>query len=266
MQLRLATIVCNLPRREKQKQMPPIRPPKPSKEQAIANSKHKLVVKESSVVCEVCLSKCNYNSASVWDFIASNCYPAFAHNPCTPIVINGLVRIGNKISHVSHILYSYRGVKYCSQCGYMAQKLMKSLAKPCHGLAGRSVHGQRILDAINSNTLPPGLDEWPEDNLAEIQQERSSSSAAPVPNASPDSGIHSDAGTNVNEGQLPHNPPCIPKISPPRSLADNLADLLDLHDCGEIVCWPNGFNKDRALRYLSDIKNAFSIAKLYRKE
>ena len=56
---------------------------------------------------------------------------------------------------------SYKGVKYCAACGFLAQRRMQSLIKPCNGSDARSLHGQRVLDAIAAQELPPGVTHWP---------------------------------------------------------------------------------------------------------
>ena len=162
-QNRLATIITHLPNRKRIKSNPVPTPAKESKEQAMAKSEHKLTTSGAVVRCSVCLSQCNFNSTCFWEFIKSKCKPAESPSTFNVISINGQVRVGNISSHISHSMFSYRGIKYCSYCGYMAGSLMRSLKQQCKGVQGRTDHGQRVLDALASGILPPNVTAWPDD-------------------------------------------------------------------------------------------------------
>ena len=159
---RLATVILHLPQRKKVKQVHVPKPVPLSKEQAIARSQHCITVEQDTVQCSACLSQCCINSSCFWEFIKSQCNPAKRPSSFSNIGINGPIRVGNRVSHDSHSIYSYRGIKYCSGCGYMAGAVMRELSKACKGVQGRTVHGQRVLDAIAANIFPPGVSEWPE--------------------------------------------------------------------------------------------------------
>ena len=161
-QNRLATIITHLPNRNRTKDKPLPKPPKASKDQAVAESEHQLSVEKMVVTCSVCLSKCNINSTCFWEFIKSKCSPANKPSQHNVIAINGQVRVFNNISHTSHSMFSYRGIKYCGLCGYMAGEKMRSLKQQCKGIHGRTAHGQRVLDAIAANILPPNVSAWPD--------------------------------------------------------------------------------------------------------
>ena len=78
-QNRLATIITHLPNRNRTKDKPLPKPPKASKDQAVAESEHQLSVEKMVVRCSVRLSKCSINSTCFWEFIKSKCSPA--NNP-----------------------------------------------------------------------------------------------------------------------------------------------------------------------------------------
>ena len=69
------------------------------------------------------------------------------------------IHVGNQFVHHSHKLNMFKGFVYCGKCGYRrGATQVRLLAKPCSppGLAGI-----RTLEAIRDGKLPPGLEEWP---------------------------------------------------------------------------------------------------------
>ncbi len=162
-QLRIATIVCNLPHRKHNKKYCCSRAPSrdcESKQQALAKSMHDTVTTNSVVKCVGCLSQIHINSPKLLEFARSPC------TPCQTIAYNtksvGQVRIRNQVSHPSHDILSYRNIQFCNKCGYMVKRRMQNLIQPCNGSDNRSIHGQRVLDSIASGTLPPGVNFWPD--------------------------------------------------------------------------------------------------------
>ncbi len=163
-QLRIATIICNLPSRNKVKRVPSQRPPKPDKEVAMQLSAHNLIHHEGVLRCVACKASCTYSSSTSWNLINSSCHPAIIHRRTQPIIIPEPIIIGNKVSHVTHKMRSFKGIKFCNDCGFMATKRMKSLTAPCVGIMGRTVHGTKVLEAIQNHNFPPGVTRWPEDS------------------------------------------------------------------------------------------------------
>ena len=162
-QLRIATIVCNLPHRKHNKIESGSRVPAraiESKKQALAKSMHTFQTTNSVVKCIECLSQMHINSPKLLEFARSQC------TPCKSIAFNikavGQLRIRNQVSHASHDILSYRNIQFCNKCGYMVKRCMKNLIQPCNGSDNRSVHGQRVLDAIACGMLPPGVNFWPD--------------------------------------------------------------------------------------------------------
>ena len=162
-QLRIATIICNLPKRKHvSKQWHDFAPPKINPlTQAEADTEHNISVTTSVAQCSKCLSKVHIKSAAYIAFLKAPCKPAqFTDNHTASI--SGQVTIRNKTTHITHNMHSYRGVKYCAACGFIAQRRMQSLIKPCNGSDARTMHGQRVLDAIAAQQLPPGVTHWPD--------------------------------------------------------------------------------------------------------
>ena len=129
--------------------------------QAEANTEHNISVTASVAQCSKCLSKVHIKSAAYIAFLKAPCKPAqFTDNHTASII--GQVTIRNKTTHITHNMHSYRGVKCCAACGFIAQRRMQSLIKPCNGSDARTIHGQRALDAIAGHQLPPGVTHWPD--------------------------------------------------------------------------------------------------------
>ncbi len=163
-QIRLATIVCNLPTRSKAKRLPTQRVPKPDKEVAIALSAHNFISHKGILSCVACKARTTLNSSTSWNLIRSECLPAIIHRPNQPIIIPEPIVIGKKVSHASHHLRDFRGIKFCNDCGFLATQKMKGLAAPCVGPMGRTAHGTNVLKAIAEHKVPPGVTRWPDDS------------------------------------------------------------------------------------------------------
>ncbi len=161
-QNRLSTIITHLTQRKRPKHFQAPKPAPITKEQAIARSEHSITVVQNTAQCSQCFSQCSMNSTCFWEFIKSKCNPAKKPSSLSNIAIDGPVRVGKQVSHASHKMYVYRGIKYCGGCGYMAGALMRALTKACKGVQGWTIHGQRVLDALAAGILPPYVSEWPE--------------------------------------------------------------------------------------------------------
>ena len=162
-QLRIATIVCNLPKRKHvSKQWHDFAPPKVNPiTQAEADTEHNISVTTSVAQCSKCLSRVHIKSATYIAFLKAPCKPAQFTDEHTASII-GQVTIRNQTTHITHNMHSYKGVTYCAACGFLAQRRMQSLIKPCNGSDARTMHGQRVLDAIAAQQLPPGVTHWPD--------------------------------------------------------------------------------------------------------
>ena len=109
--------------------------------QAEANTEHNISVTNSVAQCSKCLSKVHIKSLG---------YIAFLKAPCVPA------------QFTDNQMHSYKRVKYYAACGFIAQRRMQSLIKLCNGSDARTIHGQRALDAIAAQQLPPGVTHWPD--------------------------------------------------------------------------------------------------------
>ena len=69
--------------------------------------------------------------------------------------------IGNRVTHISHKLFRYRGLVYCNRCGSRSVHKLYKLGDPCEPATG---YGKTNLDRIRLGLLPYNLNKWPEDD------------------------------------------------------------------------------------------------------
>ncbi len=105
--------------------------------------------------------------------IGADCTPIHNYNLIQPSVVPMLIRVEHQITHNSHKLYTFRGIVYCRLCGYSAKSTLRGLAIKCNGREGGSTHGQKVLDNIAKNNLPPGMGCWPEGHKATLSKIKS---------------------------------------------------------------------------------------------
>ena len=130
-QLRIGTIVCNLPKRQHKKSINHGYAPtqgKETKEQAFAKSEHTLCTVSMIVQCSRCLSKLHFNSPNLFTFVRSPCNPAIKHDcHSDSMSITGQIKIGKQVTRSSHDMYSYRGIQYCNKCGFSVKRRIQTL-------------------------------------------------------------------------------------------------------------------------------------------
>ena len=71
-----------------------------------------------------------------------------------------VVRVGHATLHFSHLLVVYRGLFYCSKCGYTASAKAQKLVARCDEVTHEGI--QRVL-RLKAGKLPSGLKSWPND-------------------------------------------------------------------------------------------------------
>ena len=158
-QARLACILCNLPSRAKVKRI--VKPPRrvSSLDELITVSQHAIANHNGFLRCAMCKQGTSCKNKDVRGFVSSPCVPIIGHSHCSVRLLS-VRRIGSKITHPSHALFSYRGLIYCQACGYMANKMIRELSKPCTRV--KTAHAERVLDCISKDRLPLGVQEWPD--------------------------------------------------------------------------------------------------------
>ena len=175
-QLRIVAIIKSLPLRQKKQTIISKRElrPKHKLEEMISNSKHVLVQDQSRYYCKTCSNSYHVNDKNFKEFINSACtdicVPSFSHNRPEPLHSH-MLHVGNQFVHHSHNLQIYKGLVYCSKCGYRkGSNQVRRLAKPCFP---PDSNGILNLRAIHKGELPPNVTHWP---LEDSSDESSSGS------------------------------------------------------------------------------------------
>lgn len=120
-QLRIATIIINLPNRVKYKT---VRTPKEvakTLEDRISQSRHTVVLEGSRYSCKVCLNSFLRNDPSFQHWLTSACVALPGCSKPSPIV-NNMIHVGNQSIHHSHKLAIHRGLVYCKRCCVLHRK------------------------------------------------------------------------------------------------------------------------------------------------
>lgn len=160
-QLRLATIICNLQYRRKVQDDKSIKVPKPTIEQMLTVSKHFVNLDRGQYRCALCKASVGAKDPTLPDFLLADCLHTKAGNINQPSRIRIPMRIGKGVTHVTHNLYNYKGIIYCQTCGYTASQKLRGLALECTRV--RTAHGKIVIDRISKDKFPPGVDRWPDD-------------------------------------------------------------------------------------------------------
>ena len=174
-QLRIITIIKNLPERKRKETVLSEKELKPTIDEIVENSKHTLVHENGRYNCTVCNSSFKSTDKLFKEWVGSPCTdfhmpPAFNYSHSKPAPINcKFMHVGNQFIHHSHRIHTYKGFVYCGKCGYKkGDNQVRMLAKPC-GPPGSS--GLRNLEAIRLGRLPPGMLEWPDEGSDESSDE-----------------------------------------------------------------------------------------------
>jgi hypothetical protein len=157
-QNRIATIICHLPKRDKQSDK--IKTQKPAKltiEQEAASSQHTIKVLKDKLVCLMCDSSSSLSDKAVNVFCKSECTIQTSSQEGV-IKVYGTVVVRGRSTHPTHNLSIYRGLLFCNVCGSYSSERLGNLAKAC---TKPSIHGQRVREHIAHGRLPPGIIEAP---------------------------------------------------------------------------------------------------------
>ena len=130
----------------------------------MSSTTHIIVRNANRVYCTVCMSNFALGDPSCKHWLQTAC----PGKSCTsssadhkPIKVDLSLHRGNSNTHISHEIFSFRGLIYCSRCGARAgKKQFRLLAKPCTTI---TTYGEHVLNSIRNNKLPTGLTTWPEE-------------------------------------------------------------------------------------------------------
>ena len=138
--------------------------PRPDLGQLLSNTAHTIQVTGPRYFCSVCLSNFHIGDPSCKAWLQSVCIPPFSVQPASihnPTPLTDVCHIGNSVSHISHQLYSYRGLIYCNKCGSFAgSSRLVNLARACEPPTDT---GLRVLTSIAEGNMPHGVTMWPHD-------------------------------------------------------------------------------------------------------
>ncbi len=148
-------------------------------------------------------------------------------------------------------LHIYRGLIYCNKCGVRAGSFgMKLMAKSC---GPPTEYGLQSLLALRQCKKTPSLTAWPSDLVGEECKQAPKSSfrrgaiskgillrikrPKPVLNPTP---LSSTVTSTMTAIPLKRNKPILSEYH------SNLQELLELHEFGEPVIWPDGLSAEDA--------------------
>ena len=161
-QKRLATILSNLPHRDKPLRKKPRAAPavvKPDLNHLISESQHNIAVVGPRLRCRDCLSSFHQKDPSCKQWLCAPCVKPHDDREM-PVRIIDVFHIGNQVTHVSHELYSFKALVYCKLCGsYARASRLVNLAKEC--TKHPTDAGQCVLDSIASGVMPGANFDWP---------------------------------------------------------------------------------------------------------
>ena len=245
-QLRFISIVLNLPNRAKStKQRVPLILNDPI-ESLISKSSHVIHRNHNRITCLRCSNSFNIKDSSLRSFLQSQCF-AIGTNADKPVLVPLEIKhIGNKSTHHSHKLSSFKGLIFCTKCGMRGPTRLVNLSKPCEGPTG---YGKRNLEAIFQGKLPEQLDAWPSDegNTATHKIDRAPRiDPAELPMHFPGirikrpSPVFNAAGLSTSVTTEPSVSVSPESFLPPKMM--NLIELITLEAEGNCVQWPQGIN------------------------
>ena len=150
-----------LPARSKKEEAPKAPTiPRVKRDVLLSQSSHTITMSGNRYTCTVCKNSFKATDPGCWHWLATRCIPPiFQSRQHAPAKFNGSVHIGNRVSHISHNLYCYRGIIYCKECGARTgNNQIRNLGSACEP---PGTGGLAVLRAIELGKKPPGVKEWP---------------------------------------------------------------------------------------------------------
>ena len=133
-------------------------------------SQHKFTTINGKVLtCRTCLGQSPPSEAGMRSWLLSPCVPDRAlelatrcgNNRPSDVPSGKKVVVGRRQLHHSHKLAVFRGLFFCTVCGYTASVKAQQLAKPCER-SDPAAAVRRVL-ALRQGKLPSGHRHWPND-------------------------------------------------------------------------------------------------------
>ena len=139
---------------------------------AAFRSQHRFTTISGRVLtCRACLKNSPSSAAGIRQWLTTPCTPDrqmhnamhFASSRPTAVPRDRVVAIGRQQIHESHTLSAFRGLYFCTLCGYTASVKAQELAKECSRKSSRAAHSR--VQALKQGKRPSGLKRWPNDPL-----------------------------------------------------------------------------------------------------
>ena len=157
-----------------------VKPPKATKLRKISTmglcmaSRHEITAIANTLHCHKCLKHSAASSRGRAEFLASPCVIDTAllkdltlgNTKPTKLPVGKRVKVGNSLLDASHALSCYRGLYYCTSCGYHASVKAQHLLKPCIERGVKAGSRVRILQA---GRLPSGMKAWPNQSTRKVE-------------------------------------------------------------------------------------------------
>ena len=161
-QSRLVVIISNLPHRKKfdidKISLVKEKVVRTPLDEMVIQSAHNICNNGKRLKCRDCLNSFRHDDPSCKAWLTAPCVKPL-EDTNVPVPIQDTFHIGNRNTHVSHDIHSFRAFIYCKKCGSYAGKKLVYLANQCQP---PTTAGQRVLDSISAKELPPGVDHWPD--------------------------------------------------------------------------------------------------------
>ena len=140
--------------------------------QAVLASEHDAIIEANGAHCVLCWTGCGRGTRQLHRWLLTPCTPIFESDEAQAssrdfvrIPRRMQVQFKGKLLHESHELRMYRGMVFCSLCGFYASNHAKKLLDPCMvaGGAERTAQGKSCLRRLAKGLTPhPTVHRWPD--------------------------------------------------------------------------------------------------------
>ena len=131
-----------------------VKNPVPSTNTLVDHSAHMIVVSNGTAHCACCRQSYDMKHIGVRDWIQGVCLPILDDDTVTPAQVPPwqVKKVGKLASHVSHQLFTFKGLLFCNKCGYCAATFTRKLHDECVGFA--LLYGSRNLKSLWNGVIP----------------------------------------------------------------------------------------------------------------
>lgn len=121
-------------------------------------------VEESSglLYCVQCFARMGKTNPKVRQWLQSDCVPPGKMPQDECMRVHTPVRVNKQTTHHTHILFIFRGLLFCRQCGAYSLTKLANLARECVGEGKRTNYGTENVNRIQAGLLPRKVKAWPQ--------------------------------------------------------------------------------------------------------